>query len=203
MARKIIPQKVDEAKEKIIAASTELIIRDGFSKCTLSNVAKKVGITKAAIYWYFSSKEELLNAVALMLRATFIDETKQVMEQAISPRQKIEALILSLEKNDAHEKCFLLLKVFLELYAVDSAIKGIIQSGYREYIALVEAVFGEAIRSGEIRMAVSKETLAKLFCAALDGCVIQDELLGQGRIDYREVRNFYTALFVETGEAAI
>ena len=198
MPRKINLEKVDETKEKIISASVELIINNGFSKFTLSNVAQKVGITKAAIYWYFSSKEELLSAMASMLRTTFIDSAKQTIEQSISPKQKIEALILSIENNNVHKKCFLLIKVFLELYSVDNEIKGIIQNGYKEYIEIVQDIFDEAISNKELQTTISKVTLAKLFCAALDGCVIQDELMGKNCIDYKEVRDFYTSLFVKT-----
>jgi len=199
MSRKINPEKVDEAKEKIISASVELIISDGFSKFTLSNVAQKVGITKAAIYWYFASKEELLNAMVSMLRTTFIDSAKQTIEESISPKQKIEALILALENNSVHKKCFLLVKVFLELYSVDNEIKGIIQNGYKEYIEIVQDIFDEAIRNKELQPIISKVTLANLFCAALDGCVIQEEIMGEKCIDYKEVREFYAFLFVKTG----
>jgi AcrR family transcriptional regulator len=203
MARKIVPAKVDEAKEKIISASIDLIISEGFSKFTLSNVAAKVGITKAAIYWYFPSKEEILNVMASSLRTTFIDSAKRIAEQPISPKQKIEALILSLEKSATHKKCFLLIKVFLELYSTDNGIKNIIQKGYKEYLEIIRSIFVEAMENNELRTTISEATLAKLFCAALDGCVIQDELMGGPRLNYKEVRDFYLSVFVEGEESTL
>ena len=78
---------------------------------------------------------------------------------------------------------------------MDNEIKEIIRNGYKEYIEMVQDIFDEAISNGEIQTTISKATLARLFCAALDGCVIQDELMGEKCIDYKEIRNFYTSLF--------
>ena len=69
-------------------------------------------------------------------------------------------------------------------------------SDTKQGIEIVQDIFYEAISSGEIQTTTSKVTLAKLFCATLDGCVIQDELMGEKCIDYKEVRDFYTSLFV-------
>jgi len=191
MARKVVPEKVEEAKENIISATMDLIIKDGFSKLTLSNVAKKAGITKAAIYWYFSSKEELINVMALSLRTTFIDSAKQIALQPIPPKQKIEAIFNAAASNEISKKCLLLIKVFLELYSTDDEIKKIIQEGYREYIGIIQDIFNEAISVGEINAEIPGTTLSKIFIAALDGCTIHNEMFGSEWIDFREVWNLF------------
>ena len=201
MARKIIPEKVAETKKKIISAALDLIIDDGFSKLTLSNVANKIEMTKAAIYWYYKSKEELLNAMASSLRTAFIDSAKLLALQPISPKYKIKSLIMSLENNDTHTKCFLLIKVFLELNSADNKIKKIIQEGYWEYIKIIEDIICEAIEVGEFQSTISKTTLARLFVAVLDGCIIQDEILGKNKIDCKELENFFMSFFIVKEES--
>jgi len=194
MARKIIPEKVEEAKEKIIYATMDLIIQDGFSKLSLSNVAKKVGITKAAIYWYFSSKEELINIMASSLKATFIDSTKQIALQSVSPKQKIKAFFNALKNDEMHKKCILLIKVFLELYSTDDETKATIQNGYKEYIGIVQKIFDEAIKAGEIKIKMPSLVLSKLLVAAIDGCIVHNEMFGANWIDFENVRSFYMSL---------
>jgi len=195
MARKAVPEKVEKAKEKIISATMDLIIQDGFSKLNLSNVAKKVGITKAAIYWYFSSKEDLINVVASSHKTKLIDSDKQIAALNISPKQKVEAYFDALENDEARKKCFLLIKVFLEVYATNDEIMAIIQDGYKEYIDIVQRVFSDAIKDSEIQTDISSQMLAKILASMLDGCTIHNEMLGGNWIDFREVKLFYTSLF--------
>ena len=195
MARKIIPEKVEEAKEKIIYAALNVIIEDGLTKFTLSKVAGKAGITKAAIYWYFSNKEDLLYYMASSFREAFIESAKQVAAQPISSERKIEALIMSLENDDTHKKCFLPIKIFIELYSADHEIKKIIKDIYTEYIDILQGIFEEAINKKEIKTSVSALSLAKFLMATLDGCTIQDEITESPRMDYQEVFRLFVDFF--------
>ena len=202
MARKIVPEKVEEAKARIIYAALDVIIEDGLSKCTLAKVAAKAGITKAAIYWYFADKEAMLYYMASSFRKTFIESAYQIAAQAIPFKDKIKALILSLEDEDTHKKCFLPVKVFIELYSVEHEIKQIIREIYTEYIDIIEEIFADAIEKGEIKANIPTDSLANLLMAVLDGCTIQDEIKGRPHIDYQGVYQLFMA-FIEAGEGRV
>jgi AcrR family transcriptional regulator len=49
-----------QSKEEILDAAEGLLLSDGISAVTVDAVAREVSMTKAALYYYFSSKEELL-----------------------------------------------------------------------------------------------------------------------------------------------
>ena len=53
-------------RDKIIKESTNLFLHKGFQGTTIKDITAAVNLTKGAIYWYFKSKDELLD--------TFIDE---------------------------------------------------------------------------------------------------------------------------------
>jgi len=195
MARKAIPEKVEEAKERIINAASDVIIEDGLSRFSLTKVAKKAGITKAAIYWYFPCKEELLNYMASSFRESFVGCAKQVAAQPVSLERKIEMLIMSLEDDDIHKKCFLPIKVFVELYSSDHGIKNTIKEIYSEYIGILQGIFEEAIEKGEVKTTVPASNLAKFLMAILDGCTILNEISGNPRIDYKEVHRLFWLSF--------
>ncbi|MDC2864266.1 MULTISPECIES: TetR/AcrR family transcriptional regulator [unclassified Bacillus (in: firmicutes)] len=46
--------------EQILEVAYKLFAENGFERTSLSMIAKEVGVTKPAIYYYFSSKEELM-----------------------------------------------------------------------------------------------------------------------------------------------
>ena len=49
--------------EEILRKATEIISEEGIDKLTTNNIAKMVNLSKATLYHYFSSKEEILSAL--------------------------------------------------------------------------------------------------------------------------------------------
>ncbi len=50
-----------EARERIINASIELFSQKGFDAASVNEIAEQANVTKALIYYYFKSKEEILD----------------------------------------------------------------------------------------------------------------------------------------------
>ncbi len=50
-------------KDEIIAAATDIIAFSGLDKLTMQSLGKELGLNKASIYHWFSSKEEILEEV--------------------------------------------------------------------------------------------------------------------------------------------
>jgi len=57
---KVVPQYKEEAKERIIQAALDVYAEKGPYEATMDDVAKKLGVSKGALYLYFKSKDELL-----------------------------------------------------------------------------------------------------------------------------------------------
>lgn len=55
----------EQSREDILAATRELILARGLKGLTLDEVAGAVGLTKAALYYYFPSKDALLEDLSL------------------------------------------------------------------------------------------------------------------------------------------
>ena len=60
---KVVPQYKKEAKERIIQAALQVYAEKGPYEATMDDVAKKLGVSKGALYLYFKSKEELMNEI--------------------------------------------------------------------------------------------------------------------------------------------
>jgi TetR/AcrR family acrAB operon transcriptional repressor len=56
-----------ETREKILTAALHIFSRKGYSRATFVDIAKEIGLSKGAVYWYFKTKPDLL--VALIKRA--------------------------------------------------------------------------------------------------------------------------------------
>ncbi|MFA7694504.1 MAG: TetR/AcrR family transcriptional regulator [Methanoregula sp.] len=64
---RINPEYRNEAKKKIMAATLEIAQKTGWNTVTLETVARKVGVTKGALYTYFENCDALMDEVALEL----------------------------------------------------------------------------------------------------------------------------------------
>jgi AcrR family transcriptional regulator len=107
------PVDDDEARKRIIDATLNCVERRGPSATTVTDVADAVGITRRAVYRYFSSTEEMLTAAAGValdgwteriaeLTADMSDPTELLVEAVAHLIEKLpeEPLLLALLAND-------------------------------------------------------------------------------------------------------
>lgn len=81
------------SRETLVAAARKLFAETGYFQVHIADIARAAGMSQGNIYWYFSSKEDLLKAVMSEAFATL----GQVMAQAAAgegtARQKLDALL--------------------------------------------------------------------------------------------------------------
>lgn len=57
---KVVPEYKEEAKNRILNAATQMFLENGYKKTKMTAIAKKLGVSKGALYQYYNSKDELL-----------------------------------------------------------------------------------------------------------------------------------------------
>jgi AcrR family transcriptional regulator len=60
---RVIPEYKEEAKTRIMTAANQVFAEKGYRNATMEEVAKKMGVSKGALYLYFASKEDLFEAI--------------------------------------------------------------------------------------------------------------------------------------------
>jgi AcrR family transcriptional regulator len=65
-------------REKILKTATKIFARKGFDGARVEEIAQKAGVNKALIYYYFKSKEEILEEIM-----------KQFLEESLQRKQKL------------------------------------------------------------------------------------------------------------------
>lgn len=69
---------MDATRERLVEAAVRLITRHGFAGTSLQMIADELGFTKAAIYYHFRTREQLLSAVV----EPFLTQVRAVIEDA-------------------------------------------------------------------------------------------------------------------------
>ena len=57
---KVVPEYKEEAKARILKTATEMFVENGYKNTKMTAIAKKLGVSKGALYQYYKSKEALL-----------------------------------------------------------------------------------------------------------------------------------------------
>lgn len=84
-------ERARQTREAILAVALKLFSQRGYDATSLHDIAVEMGLTKAAVYYYYKTKVELLHAVCEPVEKTMsavIDTAAQLKTR----RQKIDAM---------------------------------------------------------------------------------------------------------------
>lgn len=70
----------DDRREQILDAASALIIRQGYDKTSMIDVAREVGISRGTVYLYFASKDQLFEALILRESTLYVEAWLQYVE---------------------------------------------------------------------------------------------------------------------------
>ncbi|WP_026239947.1 TetR/AcrR family transcriptional regulator [Parafrankia discariae] len=93
VAGHVRPQGVD-TRARILSAAVELFAERGYAGTSVRDISERLGVTKAALYYHFSSKETILDA----LISPFVSRLGQLVELARQdppppPRVVLEGMV--------------------------------------------------------------------------------------------------------------
>lgn len=136
---------------QILDAATELFAARGYAGTSLQDVANATGLTRPALYHYFSSKEDLL--LRLVSEATVgpASELRQIRQRGgASAAVRLRDMAASVARLHVHhpERFRMLIRSEADLPA---DIAKTYDTGRRDVLREFTAVIGEGVRSGEFR----------------------------------------------------
>ena len=74
--------KIDP-KETIIKESTKLFLANGFRGTSVKQITEAAGIGRGTLYWYFKSKEEVLESVFRNFEREFVEGFMKAVQRCI------------------------------------------------------------------------------------------------------------------------
>lgn len=84
-----------ESVDKILGVAEQLFANNGFRGVALETVAKKAGVSKSLIFYYFKNKKSLYEAIIKKSIELILAELKNTIKSGENPPQKIIAFAQS------------------------------------------------------------------------------------------------------------
>jgi AcrR family transcriptional regulator len=90
-----------DKRERLLEAGRRLIHRQGFRHTTLADIARESGVPLGNVYYYFRTKDELLDAVGRRLGEEFRERAAALEAAHPEPRARLLALLDAVAVNRA------------------------------------------------------------------------------------------------------
>lgn len=132
----------EERRLEIIEAAQQLFITQGFNNTTIVQILRKVGIAKGTLYYYFQSKEEILDAIVLMYIEQGVEAARALLaDRSMGAHEKLRLIISaqSFEQGDKGE-------VIEQLHGVNNA--ELHMKSITETIKAIAPIIAEVIQQG-------------------------------------------------------
>lgn len=84
-------REIKERKQSILECSRKLFDEKGFTGATMDDIAAEADLTKATVYKYFCSKQELLGSLLLTNMKTLIKWFAEAEKKHAQPLEKLNA----------------------------------------------------------------------------------------------------------------
>lgn len=149
-ARQLPRANYQARRQEIVEAAVKVFNRAGFAGASLSAVAEELGVDRASLYYYFSSKEQLFDEI---IRSVLVENDRLAQRIAatdLSPSRKLRELVISFMQSYADNYPLLYIYIREDLAHVSDArsqwsseMRAINRSIERSVISIVEQGFAE------------------------------------------------------------
>jgi AcrR family transcriptional regulator len=151
----------ESRRDLIVRAAAEVIAEMGLERATLDAVGDRVGLSKASLYYYVKSKEELLGHVIGHVLATQEEAMAALTRDGMTADERLRAFcqghLRSLFADPAGR------------IAAQVALSDIkdepVRAPLRAYMARLEAILADGVAEGAFRPADSRVVRYSLFSA--------------------------------------
>src|SRR5437773_12345534 len=97
---RVVPEYKEEARTRILTAANQVFGEKGYRQATMEEVAKKLGVSKGALYLYFASKEEWFEAIAQAELLAFNEIVYSTVGENKAPQERAREFFVMMLTRD-------------------------------------------------------------------------------------------------------
>lgn len=156
-----------DRRQEILDAALQIFAQKGYNATTNADIARAAGVTPAALYYYFASKEELFRAVVTELRGQIQPAMALVEEEAllaIPPAELLPQVLQHVISFLSEERTQAVLKIIMAEGPRDPSIVAIWEE---QMVGVVAPIFPYLIH--QMQQGRIKAMDPRLFFLSLQG----------------------------------
>ncbi|MCK7591064.1 TetR/AcrR family transcriptional regulator [Subsaxibacter sp. CAU 1640] len=204
-----MPKDGQLTKDRILAESRSLVLKNGFAATSIDNILEKTGLTKGAFFYHFKSKSELAKA----LIEDFAGEDISYMNKALDKTATIN-------EKDALERLLQFIQEFIDMMAdlsdpppgclyasylnetnqFDEDIRSYITSTILLWRQTLELLIGNVLEQRKMSIEVDSKSLADMLVVIFEGSYVVSKAVNEADLTAKQLthlKNYYQLLFKE------
>lgn len=95
MVKKRLPDHKRQIRNSIIRVASQVFAHYGYRKTTVEDIASQMHMVKSSLYYYFSGKDDIFNAVVDCEAQKIRKELTDIIEQNDDPRTRLRKYIVA------------------------------------------------------------------------------------------------------------
>ncbi|MDJ0392876.1 ScbR family autoregulator-binding transcription factor [Rhodococcus sp. G-MC3] len=172
-------QRAENTRQAVLVGAARSFEKFGYGTASLTTILASAGVTKGAMYFHFSSKEDLAHAVIGAQHQMAMEGSRLVVEQV---PVALDALILVSQEMARQLVDEPVARGGMRLTLEIGSIQGPVQRPYFDWIESIRTLAERASREGDLAAGVDVDALAKFIVGAFTGVQTLSEVL-YGRAD--------------------
>jgi AcrR family transcriptional regulator len=162
--------------EKILDSALELMVSRGFNATTVDDIARKVGLTKGAVYFHFENKTAILLALLDNIDKLVIGGLmERVMSAGTNSRDRLVATLHNQGSLAGSKTKYLLLftLILLEFTGTGDEIEVRVRRIYDNLVDEVRKIVRDGLADGEFDEALDARELVAVIMALQHGTLME------------------------------
>jgi TetR/AcrR family transcriptional regulator, cholesterol catabolism regulator len=145
-----VSRKRTAIEEEVLRVAADKFGKQGYQATTLDEIAAEAGISRAAFYLYFPSKEELLRRMYKQVIDTVQAAIERIVVEDLPVPEKLRRII-------RHQVGYMVANIpltqvfFSEIFSLPPELSRWVKLANRAFGAVIERVVNEGVQKGELR----------------------------------------------------
>jgi len=169
------PDKID-VKESIITESAKLFLANGFRGTSVKEITEAVGIGRGTLYWYFKSKDEILQSVLQEFERQYVDGIAEAVGRCdgnfIAKYRAFHKFATEFAR-DNRVLALVFNALLNEIVGSNTLAEKEVKKIYEKYRRVIEGMLEEGKKEGSIRADLDSALYAHMIIASHTGMLVQ------------------------------
>jgi len=164
--------------ERLLNAARERFSTDGYENATTAAIARQAGTSESQLVKHFGSKEGLLESIFDEAWGRLESAARTAMEEHPAPLARLLAVADSITRAVERDRKLRSLLLLEARRIRKNGYDVVLSSGFRHFIGLVDGLFSEMERQGDLAAEVHLEAARSAWMGSLEG-LLRDQMLGE------------------------
>jgi AcrR family transcriptional regulator len=160
----------EEKRKDLLRAASDVLMEYGAHKTTLDDIAKRAGMAKTSLYYYFKDKNEIIRAIIQSYMTQLLDVMTKAASREKTAEDKMYAIIEARYRFMAEKARRASKEVIQEFRSLEGVFETEKEIYLQSHLDLVRGILEHGIDRGEMNPMPNLDLVSLFLISSMFGC---------------------------------